>query len=400
MRSNSDANGVLWVTPHDPWSPWTMSGVSSRLCNALAERHALAGAISPDSPSTRNLYGQRRRSLLDLAKKRLSPRNPTWGNESDGIVGNVLRTLPEGTPVVYVFHKPKPDPALQIRRFRCLDLSIYDAIRHGVFGYAGMSAECIQTAIDAERESLRHTDGVLAMSTYAADAISRDLGYPREKITPIGAGPTFYVSEVNLFSRRRYEAGRVLFVGRDWQRKGGPLLLEAMTIVRQSVPHATLHVVGPPTCPADHPWLIYHPPINKATRRGLLALKRLFTASSVFCMPTTCEPWGLVFSEAAETGLPIIAFPEWSLPDIVEHGVTGLFVSNREPCALADALVWTLANPEEGMRMGQAARQRCRDILDWPHVASRLLRGVNSQRGSTPRDCIECRPLQSSVQCD
>lgn len=331
---------------------------------------------------------------------RVAPREPeTWAFESDGPTGNILRTLPDRTAVIYVFCKPVWDHSLNIRRYRWMDLSMYDAIRCGVFGYSSMPPEAQQAALTAEHQSLIGIDGIVALSTCAADAISRAFAYPRDKITPVGAGPTFYVSDRNLFRRSRYEAGRVLFVGRDWSRKGGPLLLEAMAIVRQRAPHATLHVVGPPTCPAELPWLVYHQPINKATRRGLLALKRLFTASSVFSMPTLCEPWGLVFSEAAECGLPIVGFQEWSLPDIVEDGVTGLLVAKRDPYSLAEALVRVLADPIEGLRMGMAARHRCREILDWRHVVSRLLNGIHKGAEGTSRDAA-VRPLRMAVGLD
>ena len=48
------------------------------------------------------------------------------------------------------------------------------------------------------------------------------------------------------------------------------------------------------------------------------------------------EPFGLVMVEALACGTPVIAFPEGSAPEIVEHGVTGFVVADED--AMADAV--------------------------------------------------------------
>ena len=45
---------ILWVTPSDPWSPWTFSGISRAICLELRRRGVLWGAVSPEPWSLRH----------------------------------------------------------------------------------------------------------------------------------------------------------------------------------------------------------------------------------------------------------------------------------------------------------------------------------------------------------
>jgi glycosyltransferase involved in cell wall biosynthesis len=165
----------------------------------------------------------------------------------------------------------------------------------------------------------------------------------------------------------RYAAGRLLFVGRQWERKGGPILLEAFKRVRQEVPHATLTIAGAAIDPPDQDGVIY---LGHVSNRRIA---KLFAEASCFAMPAKCETWGLVYTEAAAAGLPIVGFNAWAMPDIVVDGHSGILVDEQSVGALADGLIRLLQDPEQMLQMGRAARKRMREVLDWPHVADRLL---------------------------
>ena len=305
--------------------------------------------------------------------RRVHPHVRDWTHESESQAGKELLRCPDGTPVVYQFLTPQVDAYLPIRRFRFMDLSILDACRTQSFGYAGLKRAEIDALCANQRRMLEACEGVITLSTYAADAIARDLHYPREKITPIGAGPAVNISGSTNTGLDRYAAGRILFVGRDWKRKGGDLLLAAFRIMRQRVPHATLTIVGPTKRPAEDDGINFIRPLDKDKRADRSKLAMLFRTSSMFCMPSICETWGLVYVEAAQAGVPIVAFRDWALPDIVQDGVTGRLTTDHSPAGLAEAMVELLDDPRRASEMGQAAQKRVRNVLDWPHVVDRLL---------------------------
>lgn len=377
---------ILWVSPSDPWSTWTLSGITLKVCRELRERGRLFGALS--AVGARRRYMNRPPAQIgaqfDRIARRLNLLGSKWNNENGGVVGDVLRELPEDGVVVYQFVDPVIDPSLDIRRFRYMDLSITDAVRTETYGHQGLTDQQIEIKTAAQKRLLDGCEGVLTLSTHAADAIARDFDFPRERITPVGAGPAFEPTIEPIYDIERYAAARILFVGFNWERKGGPLLLEAFRIVRDVIPHATLHVVGPPQCPADEAGVRWTPPINKAARRGRRQLEEIFAEASVYCMPSICETWGLVYVEAQQMGTPIVGFREWAVPDIIKENETGLFSNERTAQSLAASLIEALSDAERLKAMGAAATQRMRDVFAWPRVVDRIVYGLAKENARGP----------------
>ncbi len=101
-------------------------------------------------------------------------------------------------------------------------------------------------------------------------------------------------------------------------------------------------------------------------------VRRRFATASVFCMPAICETWGIVYGEAAWSGLPIAGFKAWAMPDIVEDGVSGMLTERTDADGLAQILIQMLSDPRRLRSMGEAAVRRGREVLDWPQVLDRL----------------------------
>jgi glycosyltransferase involved in cell wall biosynthesis len=88
------------------------------------------------------------------------------------------------------------------------------------------------------------------------------------------------------------------------------------------------------------------------------AKHRLLDEHDVFVFPTCNDAFGLVALEAMQAGLPVVTTHEGALPDIVEHGETGLLVPPRDPGALASCLAELLSDPGMQRRMGARGRAR------------------------------------------
>jgi colanic acid/amylovoran biosynthesis glycosyltransferase len=65
--------------------------------------------------------------------------------------------------------------------------------------------------------------------------------------------------------------------------------------------------------------------------------------------------------EAMAAGLPVISTPLAGIPEMVEDGINGALVPDRDPPALAAALERLLDNPEQGRRLGEHGRQLARE---------------------------------------
>ena len=89
---------------------------------------------------------------------------------------------------------------------------------------------------------------------------------------------------------------------------------------------------------------------------GPLALEdraEFYDAIDVFAMPSRTDSFGIVFLEAWANGLPVVAADAGGVPEVVEHGHTGLLVPFGDLERLADALQQLIEYPVKARLMGE-----------------------------------------------
>jgi glycosyltransferase involved in cell wall biosynthesis len=105
----------------------------------------------------------------------------------------------------------------------------------------------------------------------------------------------------------------------------------------------------------------------------------LFAAADLFLLPSVHDHAGNVdglpntLLEAMATGLPIVASDVVGVPTVIDDGVHGLLVPERDVAALGTALATLLRDPARAAALGAAARERVECELTWPQIASRFL---------------------------
>jgi glycosyltransferase involved in cell wall biosynthesis len=194
-----------------------------------------------------------------------------------------------------------------------------------------------------ERQTYHNAWTSFVMSRNVGRSIVEDYGCVSDKVVCAYGGPNAPIEEVG---EKKYDQKNILFVGVDWDRKGGPELVEAFRLVRRRIPDATLTIVG--CSPAVH-----EPGCLVVGRIPPAELARYYTNASVFCLPSRNEPFGIVFIEAMAHRMPVVATDIAAIPDFVTNGENGFLVSPGDTQALAEALVRVLGDPELCGRMGE-----------------------------------------------
>ena len=220
--------------------------------------------------------------------------------------------------------------------------------------------------------------GAAALATFSANAarsLVRDYGVAPERVQVVGAGANVFPDT----APRRDDGATVTFVGYDFARKGGLVLLEALRILRGRVPKARVLVAGaaPPAPVAAG--AVFLGPV------GTEELPALFAQTTVFALPTLQEPFGLAFLDAMACGVPCVGTRVEAVPEIVRDGDTGLLVPPGDPVALAAALERLLLDPSRARAMGARGRARIFAGGLWSHVAARLERTLGGVTGSHGR---------------
>ncbi|GAA1333692.1 glycogen synthase [Catellatospora bangladeshensis] len=118
-------------------------------------------------------------------------------------------------------------------------------------------------------------------------------------------------------------------------------------------------------------------------------VRQVLSRSAVFVCPSVYEPLGIVNLEAMACGTAVVASDVGGIPEVVEHGRTGLLVHYDEAdpeafrTGLADAVNEVLADPDRARAFGRAGRERAVRDFSWASVATRTVdvyRSVLDQR--------------------
>jgi glycosyltransferase involved in cell wall biosynthesis len=149
---------------------------------------------------------------------------------------------------------------------------------------------------------------------------------------------------------RREGPLRVLFVGGDFTRKGGDVLLDAFR--RQPPGSCELDLVTA-THLAPEPGVRVHAGLRPHSPE-LLAL---YASADVFVLPTRGDCLAVVLGEAMAACLPIITTPVGAHPEAVEEGRSGFIVDVDDVGALAHRLRLLAADRNLAWRMGMRSRQ-------------------------------------------
>jgi glycosyltransferase involved in cell wall biosynthesis len=103
-----------------------------------------------------------------------------------------------------------------------------------------------------------------------------------------------------------------------------------------------------------------------------------FAHAAIFALPSTREADGgmdnlpTVIMEAMAAGLPVISTPLAGIPEMVEDGINGVLVPDRDAPALAGALEQLLNDPERARRLGERGRQIAREKFSIEESARQL----------------------------
>ena len=204
---------------------------------------------------------------------------------------------------------------------------------------------------------------LVTWSEWAKEGLSQ-YNVPADKVTVIPPGIDTqrwdFSAERNSLPNKMYGGKNLLFVGGDFERKGGKVLLEAFAALPQSL-DAHLHIVTKSENAGDGlP--------NVTVYRGLTAnsteLRRLFAQADLFVFPTQGDCLPLAILEALAAGLPIITTNIGALPEAVSDGASGKIVPVGNASSLADAVRDLMGNDTKRREMAVHARQTACDRFD------------------------------------
>jgi glycosyltransferase involved in cell wall biosynthesis len=234
-------------------------------------------------------------------------------------------------------------------------------------------------ALAREREAYLSSRYVVGMSDWCSEDVISSYGVPPEQVRTIL--PAANLDEDSLPPAEEWDGQlsplRLGLVGIDWERKGGPLLLDAASILGRMGHDVEVVVLGPdPSRVPAHPALRALGYVHKG--REFQRFVEIFRSFHFGCLLSRIEASGFSTLEYLRLGIPIITTAVGGIVDPKDAGLQ--FPLEADGAQIAEALAEILREPDRYASMRQAA---ARDGMTyrWDRTATEMLSLLD---GSSP----------------
>jgi glycosyltransferase involved in cell wall biosynthesis len=382
---------LLLTTVEDPYSVKSWSGIPYSLRVALEGQVERLSVFRPARPS---------RNLVDAVKRQVyggtPPKYPLWMTKST-LQNNAREVQAE-------IDRVKPDGVLSISS-QCIAMLQQPGVPVFLFSdspwlawmeaYEGTVSRPMLADWYAAREAAtaRRIDGLCFGSQWAVDEAVRLYGEhaadgspmrDRLHVTPLGSNWVPSLTRQQILAQmdaRPADTIELLYVGKDWERKGGPLAVQVAQLLHAAGHHVRLEIVGcRPTLPPDtESYIRSHGLLYQSDAEQSAKLALMFERAHFLIVPTTAECFGIVFAEAQAFALPPISRRVHALPTVIADGQTGLLFDRDAPASVyVDRILALKAQPETYRAMAVKARDHFEESLNWSKTAEGIVRLMDS----------------------
>lgn len=186
--------------------------------------------------------------------------------------------------------------------------------------------------------ALKRAKAAIFSSDWASASAIRDYQATTEKVRtiPFGANlievPNFKEVKTFIEGRSRDSICQFLFLGVDWERKGGPDAVQFVCTLNQMGIKSRLVIIGcTPDIPFEYQKFVEcHGFLNKDIPFEAERIENSLKESHALLVPSLAECYGCVYCEANAYGLPALARDSGGVSEIIKDGLNGLLLGRYE----------------------------------------------------------------------
>ena len=167
--------------------------------------------------------------------------------------------------------------------------------------------------------------------------------------------PAFVTSRYEI----EHKSKNILFIGRDYHRKGGDVVIKVFEKLKKSFDGLRLTFIGK---------IQDRNTLEKVRRDGSISYfshvskqelhEKILPSSDVFLLPTTAEAYGMSIIEAMCKGVPVVASRVSAIPEVVEDGDSGFLATPGSADEFAEKCARLLGDERLRKNMGNNARTK------------------------------------------
>ncbi len=221
-----------------------------------------------------------------------------------------------------------------------LMLGYYD----GTNGYSREFRDYLEAC---EARTIERADRLIYFGHWAANSAIEDYGAPSSKVRIIPGGINIHPPKniEKVITHRKLDRCRLLFIGKDWHRKGGDIAVRTVDALSGLGIDATLNVCSASVSPEAlrNPRVTFEGLLDKSKPSELTRYETLLRRAHFLILPTRADCGSAACCEADTFAVPSIATRTGNMPMYVEDGVNGYLLppsADGEEYAHLIAEIW------------------------------------------------------------
>jgi glycosyltransferase involved in cell wall biosynthesis len=226
----------------------------------------------------------------------------------------------------------------------------------------------IRQGIEMDRLTFQKSAHIMLASAWAKQSAMKDYGIAANRLTVAPFGANFdVIPGTDEVKQKKNAVCRLLFLGVEWERKGGQIALDTFhSLQKKGLPvHLTIIGCTPPVPVTDKNILVI-PFINRQIKDEAKKLYDITRQSDFLLLPTRAECAGIVFCEASAFGVPSITTDTGGVTTNVEDGVNGYALPlSATADEYADKISGLFADEEKYRQLSISSRKKFEEELNW-----------------------------------
>jgi glycosyltransferase involved in cell wall biosynthesis len=361
---------VSYVTEYDATNIHEWSGIGYFLGNALAKQDINLEYVGDLNNKWDTIFKAKQVAYLLAGKKYLRDREPVI---TQSYAKQVMKRISSDTDVIF---SPGTIPIAFVETKK--HKVIYtDCTFGGIIDYykefSNLCNETIKSGNELEQRALDTCSLAIFSSQWAADTAIQlyNTSPGKIKIVPFGANLNTQrtLADIkNIYSTKSTSVCKLLFLGVDWNRKGGDIAFKTAQLLNELGINTELHIVGIKNIPiANLPSFVkMHGFISKSTEEGQRRINNLLEESHFLILPTKADCTPVVFSEACSFGLPCISTKTGGITTVIIDEVNGkTFDLSSESREYANFIADKFSNKHEYKELCLSSFADYQNRLNW-----------------------------------
>lgn len=245
--------------------------------------------------------------------------------------------------------------------------------------FSNLASYNIRQGIELDKRAFRRADHCMLASEWAKRSAVTDYGIDPAKISVVPCGANLdripAKEELGEFDP---STCRLLFLGVDWERKGGQIALDTFLLLKRQGLPVTLTIAGctPPShAISNTEGITVIPFLDKNKPEDAERLHHILLNTAFLLLPTRAECAGVVFAEASAYGIPSITTDTGGVTDYVRNGINGFAVPlNATAAGYAEKISSLFRDQENYLQLRHHSREAYTEKLNWENWGNAFIR--------------------------